>query len=380
MNDAVKLLLATPRVAAGEFGTGSPGFDALPASVDAKAPGQRGLGALLLHALGDARGTRALDTLSARPGSASSSAVAAMLLETAWTHGLRPVGGWALRVADQPGHDPRLEALALKVAVRFGQPGADDGWSRRVRRAIEDDDLSALTRLVWLALDIAPWMDRERFEPLLAHPDPLVADLGRVANQLASFTSDAQSADRLHRAAAGLLESPHPGAWRWAARHAVDTHDASLAQTLLLKPLPEEPRGRTVRLEAVVKAVGLVLAQPQAPAFFSNLLSRPDTPADWQQAVLLGLVRHGGPRAQDTAARLPDFDDPQTQALLLVLRLRHPGPLSKEDQAALSALIQNSRPLDDSLRAQTAWTYLKHTGQGPEAVRALLAPPARIDD
>ncbi|MEL7087434.1 MAG: hypothetical protein AAGL98_03170, partial [Planctomycetota bacterium] len=374
LDPAVKLLLATPRVAAGTFGPESAGYPAMLKALDAAALGQRGLAGLLLHELDDPRGTAALDALNAQTGS-SAEAVTAMLLETAWTHGLRRSGGWALRVAEREATAERVRMLAYKVAVRFGQPGADRSWADRVARAAADRDLSQRTRLALVGLKIAPWLDAARFDGLAEDEDALIARLGRAGRAVAVYRKSAAAADTLEAAVGELLESAHPQAWRWAADYAEETGSAALARAVVEKYQPGEAYGRSRRLEAVVNATRVLIENDDDAAdFFVESLSNPRADGAWRRAVLLGLIRDGGDPARQIAERLPGFTNRDTEALVLVLRTASAEALSETDRPTLERLIQDRNQLDDSLRVQTAWAYLARTGQGPSAVAALLAP------
>lgn len=375
LDPAVKLLLATPRVAAGTFDHQSAGYPALLTALDSKVEGQRGLAGLLLHELDDARGTEALDSLTQQAGS-TAEAVTAMLLETAWTHQLRRSGNWALGVAEHDGTAERVEMLALKVAIRFGQRGADQAWSDRAAQATQDADLSRQTRLALVGLEIAPWLDATRFEALTTDDDPLIARLGQAGQQVAAFRQDAAAADAVETAVAELLESGHPQVWRWAAAYAQETGSAALGRTLLKKYQPGESHGRSRRLEAVVNATQVVVAAPDDATlpFFTEALSNPEADNAWRRAVLLGLIRDGGDLSLQIAKELPEFIDRDTESLVLVLRTQSEEALSDADQQTLEQLIQGQERLDGSLRVQTAWAYLHRTGQNSAATAALLAP------
>ena len=374
LDPAVKVLLAAPRVGGQAFDAQSAGYPAVVSALNSSVPGQRGLAALLLHELGDPHGTEVLDKFTQQAGS-TAEAVTAMLLEAAWTHELRRVGSWALAVAQHEGTSERVELLALKVAVRYGRAGAEQAWADRVERAIEADDLPRQTRLALIGLEIAPWLDAARFAPLSDSADPLIAKLGDAGREVAVYRQDDATADAVEAAIGSLLESAHPQVWRWAAEYTKETGSAVVGRTILQRYEPGEPRGRSRRLEAVAKATEVLLDAPQddTAAYLAAALSDPEADPSWRHAVLLGLIRSGGELPLRIAARLPEFTDRDTAALVLVLRTQVDSPLSDNDQEFLEQIIQNHE-LDDSLRVQTAWVYLDRTGQGTAAIAALLAP------
>lgn len=373
LDAGVKLLLATPWVAAGELDSASPGYLDMVAALDHEALGRRGLAALLLHQLGDERGTQSLDALTHSDDPAAD-AVRAMLLETAWTHGLNSVAGWAFDVAERSGLPPRLEMLALKVAIRFGDERADARWSQRFA---EDDDVSLRTWLALTGLEAAPWLSPERFDPLLISTDPLVAQLGRTAQSVARSRSGGADHAAVEQAVIALIRTGHPQACQWAADYAQETGSAVLAAAVVTQTPDGDPRGQARRLDAVVRATQtLIQLDPETAErlLVAALTAEPTDPA-WQRVVLLGLIRSRSVAAERIAEQFPAWTDRDTAALAMVLRTQRPGPLTEEEAAELALMIRGGAELDDSLRVQTAWAYLQRTGQGSEAIAAVLAAP-----
>lgn len=373
LDPGVKLLLATPRVAAGEFDKNSPGYADLIEALDDESRGRRGLAALLLTQLGDPRGQLSLEVLlhDTHP---SAHAVRATLLETAWTHGLGGVAPWAYEVATTPDTPPRLEMLGLKVAIRFGEPRADTRWAARF---IESDDASLQTRLAWVGLEIAPWLSPDRFDSLIASDDPLIQQLGRTGRIVAQSRLGTVEHPAVNLHVAKLIETNHPQACQWAAKYAQDVGSAAIAASVVMKTEPGEPRGRARRLDAVVRSTQtLIDLDPDAAErlLIAALKAQQAEPA-WQRGVLLGLIRSRSDTARGIAHQLPDLADRNTEALALVLRLQRPDPLTEAQDKALSLVIRGGAELDDSLRVQGAWAYLLRTGQGDEAIAAVLAEP-----
>lgn len=373
LDAGVKLLLATPAVAAGEFDAATPGYADLVAALDHEALGRRGLAALVLHQLGDGRGTRVLEALVSSD-TAEADPVRAMLLETAWTHGLSAAAGWAYDIALRPALPARLEMLALKVAIRFGDERADARWSELYEQT---DDAAVQTRLALLGLDAAPWLSPERFDPVMASADPLVAQLGHTARGVSLRRMGLADHAVAEASVVKLIQLGHPQACRWAADYAKETGSAELAAAVVVQTLPGEPRGRAHRLDAVVRATQTLIqldparCEAQLPA----ALTIESADATWQRAVLLGLIRSRSDVAARICAKLPPWSDRDTAALALTLRMQRPDVLTQQETADLEHVIRGGVEIDDSLRVQIAWGYLQRTGQGDQAIAALLASP-----
>ncbi len=375
LTPGVKLLLAMPLVAEGRLDRESEGHAALLEAMTDPSPGQRGLAALLLHQLGDPQGTQGLIALN-QDTSPSRDAVRATLLETAARHNLDRARTWAYSVAREGDLAPRLEMLALETAIRFGDPRARSWWSHLVQ---DSQEVSRTTRLALAGMDVSAWMEPERFDGLVASDDPFIAQVAGVAKAVARAHAG-QPGPAVERAIAGLVMTGHPQVCRWAEDYtrltASDSVAAAIAAAIITHYTPGQERGRARRLDAVVWSTRTLLerAPADAAALLREALSRPEADPGWCRAVLLGLIRSRAAAVADLSRDLPEFADRDAADLALNLRLRQPEPLTGAGQQALALQIRGGTNLDDSLRVQAAWAYLKRTGQGPEAIRALLAP------
>ncbi|MEE9405728.1 MAG: hypothetical protein V3V20_12625 [Algisphaera sp.] len=385
----VKLLLATRRVAAGRVKPGSAAHTAMIATLEQEvvptapgeapdnAPGQRGLAALLLHQLADARGTRALADLNNSPA-ASRNSVRATLLETARTHGLQHAGTWALSVASESNLPPRLEDLALDVAARFGNAHAHQRWSEHYAQALTKGHGSDQSRLALAALEFASAAKPDFFNALADNPDPFVSAVGNACRAIARFESEStpshnnQANPQLLEALAQLHATHHPLAHAWLARYAQapntsPLHATAVARQLIAHYKTSHAVGRTRRLQAVLDAVEILLkCDPKADTFLARVLhpSRANAPyatTTWTEAVLLGLIRSRTDAATRTASQLPPFTTGNTRALALLLRLRSGTALDENDRVILGQVLRGQTQLDDELRIQAAWAYLKRT-------------------
>ncbi|MEM9884199.1 MAG: hypothetical protein AAF800_14900, partial [Planctomycetota bacterium] len=338
-----------------------------------EAPGRRGLAALLLHELGDPAGTATLQRL-ARGDDPDRLAVVGMLLDTAWTHGLPRSGDWAGRLSERDDLPPALEAQALKVAIRFGDADAERRWTQRIT---ETRDVSWRTRLALTGLEVAPWVEPDRFAPMTTDDDELIATLGVAAAAVVQARLDPTRAVGAETAVTDLIGLGHPRACRWAADYARQTASPELARAVIEQTPPGELRGRARRLDAVATATQtlLELDPDLAERRLLDLLATDATDDARRRAVLLGLIRSRSEAAQRICAALPPFTDRPTAALAMVQRVRRPEPLTDDEAQALSRLVRGDDRLDESLRIQTAWAYLRRTGQADEAITAVLARP-----
>ncbi len=403
LDPSVKLLLATHLTAVGRFGPDAPGFSDVTAALDDPNPGQRGLAALILHQIGDERGTDALIALNHDP-SPGRDAVRAVLLETAAAQGLDAAAPWAYALSTEPNLNPRLATLALQVAMRFGDARAVRDWTTLYTAARPSDadtdtdpdadgepdaatpgDVSARTRLALAALAACPGPPAAAYGPMLDDPDPFIRQVGHTAAALAADPTPAQAGD----AVGDLIALHHPLANGWAMDYA--THDAppdiaaAVAAAVVHHYEPGEERGRARRLDAVMRAAELLATHDPARAEAALLHGLNDPARDplWKQVVLLGLIRSESPEA----ARLPDAidapADPDVAALVLILRLNRPDPLTDEQAQQLDQLMLNAADaaspegpaaLDDALRARVARAALHRAGWTGQRLADTLLP------
>ena len=404
LDPSVKLLLATHLTAVGRFGPDAPGFADVTAALDNPSPGQRGLAALILHQIGDVRGTDALIALNHDP-SPGRDAVRAVLLETAAAQGLDAAAPWAYALSTEPNLNPRLATLALQVAMRFGDARAVRDWTTLYTAARPsaadpdpdaDDkpdaatpgDVSARTRLALAALAACPGPPADAFTPMLDDPDPFIRQVGHTAAALAADPTPEQAGE----AVGGLTALHHPLANGWAMDYAA--HDAppgvavAVAAAVVHNYEPGEERGRARRLDAVMRAAELLATHDpgRAEAALLHGLNDPARDPLWKQVVLLGLIRSESPEAARLADQVDPPADPDVAALVLILRLNRPDPLTDEQARQLDQLILNAADagssanpqgpasLDDALRARVARATLHRAGWTGQRLAETLLP------
>ncbi|MCF6199860.1 MAG: MMPL family transporter [Hyphomicrobiaceae bacterium] len=178
-----------------------------------------------------------------------------------------------------------------------------------------------------------------------------------------------------------LIALQHPIANRWALSYARKEANDENALLILLGLIDAyerggNPRGQTQRLDNAVNASQILFER--SPDMAANLLrpilSNPKTNALLRQGILLGLIRSQTSGADAIMEGLPAFDHPDTQALRLLLILRGQPILTDSQQRDLELVVRGGGSIEDSLRAQAAWAYLKRAGHNDEVIHAIFRP------
>jgi hypothetical protein len=364
----VKVLIAIRLVQAGEFDDAAMLKDAMG---NAKKLGGSALAALLLAQLDDPAGIDHLRTVLDTSDSSQRDTVRVMLLQTALKNEFNRTAPWALGIAKEPGTDPILQLLALRTALRFGEPGAVDLWQTKYDQA--KDSPASRVRLALTALYMAPWLEPDLFQVLQQDDDPMLAAIGEAGIHIASNSS--QAADPI----AALLEFGHPmintWAFSYASEHASDFDAQIILLGLVIAYEHSPPRGKARRLDEAVQAVQtLYKRDPDAAVkLLRPLLLDASTDKLLAQAILLGLIRSPSPDALNVVDGIEDqLSSIDAQGLALLLRARSDLPMDDKQMTDLSMLARGGGRLDDSLRIQAAWLYLKRTGRAQQALDRVL--------
>lgn len=363
LDSAVKVLLATRLVAAGRFTDKA----LLKEALDSGSAGRRGLAALLLMQMGDPDGVTALDRLDAE-ADPQRDVVRAMLLQTALRHNLTKTSPWAYGIATEDGVDPKVGLLALRTAMRLGESRAVTLWQQRFQTAT---DPAEQMRLALAALRLAPYLKPDLFASVAAVNDPLLAAVGRAGAAIAA--QDAALAD----AVVPLLLMHHPLVSEWAldyAREIARPEDAQLILLGVVKAYEEGPeRTAPQRLEHAVDAAQLLFERYSVVAVqvFKPMIAAPETDAMLRKGLLLGAVR-SATDASAVAEGLPPIHDPDVRSLLTLIRAQGTGQLTETELEDLRLLVRGGGKLQDSLRVQAAWAYVKRTGQAEAALAGAL--------
>ncbi len=364
----VKVLVAIRLTQAGEFNDTAMLRGTL---THAKKLGGSALAALLLAQLDDPAGLDYLSNLVNTSDDPQQDTVRVMLLQTALKHEFNRIAPWALALAKDPGNDPILQLLALRTALRFGEPGAVDLWQTRYASAAGSP--AGRVRLALVALHLSPWLDADIFETLTQDADPMLAAIGEAGTHIA--TGSSQAADPI----AALLEFGHPMINAWAISYARDhasDFDAQIILLGLVLAYEHSPvRGKARRLDEAVQAAQALYERDSDAAvkLLRPLLIDPSTDKLLTQAILLGLIRTREVDALDVVRGIEDqLNSVDAQGLALLLQARSDQPMDDKQMADLSMIARGGSRLEDSLRVQVAWLYLKRTGQTQQALGRVL--------
>jgi len=366
--EEVKVLVAIRLIEAGEFDDTAVLHNAL---TGAKKLGGTALAAMLLVQLDDPAGLEHLRGVVDSSEDPQRDTVRGMLLQTALKHEFNRIAPWALEIAKNPDTDPVLALLAMRTALRFGQPGAVDLWQTHYAMAV--DSPAGRIRLALTALYLAPWMDAGLFEMIRQDTDPMLAAIGEAGAQIATGSDGAGDA------AAALLEFGHPMINAWALTYAADhasDFDAQIILLGLVLAYEHSPqRGKARRLDEAVRAAeALYERSPDAAVtLLRPMLADSATDKLVVQAILLGLIRSREVGAYDVVAGIDaQLNSLDAQGLALLLRARTDKPMDEKQMRDLSMYARGGGRLEDSLRIQAAWLYLKRIGRADEALGRVL--------
>ncbi len=364
----VKVLVAIRLIEAGEFSDTAMLHSAL---TGAKKLGGTALAALLLVQLDDPAGLAHLRNVIDASEDSQRDTVRGMLLQTALKHEFSRISPWALEIARNPDSDPALALLAMRTALRFGEPGAADLWQTRFGAAA--DSPASRARLALTALHLAPWLEPGLFEVISQDDDPMLKVIGKAGTQIATGSDGAGDA------ACALLEFGHPMINAWALSYASDhaaEFDAQIILLGLVLAYEHSPqRGKARRLdEAVQAAEALYKRSPDAAIkLLRPMLADPATDRLVVQAILLGLIRSREAGAFDVVDKLvSQLNSLDAQGLALLLLARTDRPMDEKQMQDLSMYARGGGRLEDSLRIQASWLYLKRIGRTQQALDRAL--------
>ncbi|XAL99430.1 hypothetical protein OT109_17850 [Phycisphaeraceae bacterium D3-23] len=337
---------------------------------------RHGLAALLLMQRGDTSASSELEKLAVIGPDATRDPVRAQLLEVALRHDFNAIGPWALALAQDDAADGRLRLVALRTALRF-LPATDRApaaqWAAFFN---ETDDAAQRIRLALVALEAAPYATPDLYALLFDEADALFGLIAAAGRAIAADDREAE------QSVTELVAHGHPMALLWATRYAHD-HAGESREAILLAVLsafdqgPERSRGR--RAASAIDAVQALAeletsaAVEVLPELLARAEPRPRGELTTAHIILLGLVRANGVDLFELARALPEPTDTDAKDLALLLRARWAVPLDAAQWQRISQIVAGQTSLDDSLRVQLAWLYLKHLGRTGEALRDVAA-------
>ena len=329
--------------------------------------GRRALAGLLMLQVGDAQGQGVLNELA---GSADPKRddVCAMILDTALRHELAAVGPWAMTLASGA-TDARLQTLALRAALRFGAPGAADLWKGRFAAANEPAEQ---VRLAIALLRLAPWVSADLFDAIRSD-DPLLQRIADASRAIATRQNIAPAVVKLvelHHAVADRA------AMEYANEHAAVEDGVMILFALVLayEQAPDNLKPRA--LDDALMAAQLLhdKSPPHAATLLRPLVGSATGDARLAQAVVLGLIRSQEPGAAAVVQGLPLPTNPQLLGVFVVLLSKGDAPLDAAAMNELALAVRGGGRLQETLRVQAGWNYLKRVGRDQAALASVLRP------
>lgn len=357
----VKLLVATRLIERGQFNDTA----LLKEALSSPRLARRGLAGLLLVQLGDPAGMQALQELLASNDS-QRDVTCGMLLDTAIRHRFERTAGWAYALATETDVDPKLGLMALRNAMRFGEPRASALWKQQFDAAA--GNIADRTRLALVAMEMSPWVAPGLFDALAADNDPLLQQIARTGRSIASGAADVP--DQVM----ALIQLYHPIANSWALRYARDDADGMTSHLILLGLVlacEQGPdHGKARRLDDAMEAAEVLFEMDPAAAanLLRPILASAQTDPLLTKAILLGLLRIRTPGPEQLLEGVPAFASAEANHLALLLKAKHGVTLSDIETRDLALLVQGGGGLQDTLRIQAAWTWLKRNNQTRSAI------------
>lgn len=323
---------------------------------------------LKLH-LGDAAAMQQLEQVH-RSSDPTRDRVRQMLLRTALQYNYKAIAPWAMQMATEPGINSRDGLLALKTAMRFGLPEAQEVWKQQFTST---GDAAQQTRLALVALREGAAVRPEMFEPLLASKEEYLRMIGKTGQALAKKIQIAEAAVAMIG-----MDPPYPLANSWALRYAeTDAAEDDSKAILLALILAYENAAAKYRMQLLDDAVSASqILQDRYPesadALLRPILTSDKTDEVLLKGILLGLVRAKTSNPFPLARNLPVYADPTSRSLTLLLQAKLGIKLTAQQLSDLALMVRGGGVRNDSLRVQAAWVYLKLTDQTDTALAEVL--------
>jgi len=294
--------------------------------------------------------------------------VRSLLLQTAMKYEFKIIGAWAMRMLDDDDIERAVAYQALRAALMFEVEGAVNTWMHRFDTAV--DSVAERLRLSMLALDIARHVHPNVFQTMIDDDVAEIQQIGRVGLAIREGRPAAEPI-------AALVKLNNLLASRWALQYAVELSEDEPAQArpmlmaLIEAAGDEEPRFRAQRLEhAVLATQKLFENDPLANNVLRGMFE--EQPLLVTEAMLMGLIRvaEGNPLALVTS--VGEYKSRTAEAMAMVIKAKHAATITQADRERLSLIVRGGSGLQDPLRIQAAWAYLKHTQQDRVALATVL--------
>ncbi len=340
-----------------------------PSTLDAEASHEnlalRGMASLLQLQLGKAEARKTLDAIN-ESDSPRKESTRALILQSALKYEFDKIGDWALQVAREKDVDRAIGRQGLRVAMRFNTPGAVELWLERIGSTTSEAER---TRLALLALDIADRLEPRVFSAIVGDRVPVIDAIGKAGLAIAEKKPVAD-------ALIGLIAQNNYIASGWVLGYAEENYKLDpdgmrrVLEALIRDGDNDEPRFRAHRLKfAALAAENLHELDAQGADRLRQLVA--DSSELLKEVMLMGLIRSSGDDPQRVIEGIA-FEGRTARSLALLLRSKHADKISDEDAKALVLVMSGGGGLEEPLRLQAAWTYLKLTHQDRVALARVL--------
>ncbi|MCC7409424.1 MAG: hypothetical protein IT442_15275 [Phycisphaeraceae bacterium] len=358
---------------------------ALSAAMHVASLSERSMAGLVAAAAGDRSGLDRLTELNASEDPQRET-VQTMLLRSAIRMDFKVAGPWSLGLSRDESQPVRLRLLALQTALRLGEPDAPGHFNRWFSR---ETDPAHRIRMAVLIMQAAPWLNPRDFGLLTRADERLLVQIGRAAEAMAlagppmaHVLATAQPLTALPvdrrtlnvEPVVNLIGMQHPVV-NVALLTYVNDFAPSSAQIPLWRAMIGSIQGpvrnRASRLELAVEAAEALAEQKPAEAapVLAGLMTGAGQDAQMmQRVILLGLVRVKSRAAVDILSTLEDalpggLEDPTARWLEVIIAARQHDEIDPVELERLGVIVRGGANIEDTLRLQAAWLYLKHTGQ-----------------
>ena len=290
--------------------------------------------------------------------------VRSMLLQSAIRYKLIAAGDWAAEIAKESDIDRALSLTALRAALLFGGEEAEKTWMFRIETA---PSTAERTRIALLALDLADELEPDMFLPLIFDDQEIIQQLGVVGMTVALGESPEDVITE-------LIDMGHPVASQWALKYAskLPLDECGPILQKLIEVSGRSGRLQSQRLQnAVLAAQELYEKDPiVATEWITPLFGEVD--AISEEAILMGLIRVVGSNPQHVIDGVETWKTTAAASMALLLRAKNGERIQPERLNQLALIVRGGGGLQDPLRVQAAWIYLKLTQQNDIALAGVL--------
>jgi len=352
LTEPVRVVITAFLVSEGEDVDLSKLNDALQSDKEAIA----GMTALLRLQTGDKNAMRYLEELN-KSKAPNLMQVQAMLMQTAMRYEFDTIAPWAVKLAQQDELSKGLHMLAMRTALHFKAPEAGDIWATKFDGTTSPADR---IRLAMIALDSADKLPPAIFDRMAQDNQKLIQQLGKVGKMIAS---DQDATDAI----LDLLDQNNLLASKWVLQYAND-EPIEKAKPILVGIIlaaegePNAPQFRAQRLENVVLATEAIAEKADdAPALIQALLEKVQMLT--QEAMIMGLIRSEEGQPDKAIVDFDQFKSDTAESLALLLAAKHGRQLDNKELQQLGLIVRGGAGLQEPLRVQAAWIYVKMTDQ-----------------